>query len=185
MHYICPCARKGASGTRLGDNKVITITALLRTSSASVPPLTPEAQISAGFIYRTFSGLGPVQRSRASSMSKNPVEKPGKRFISSSVGLGSIAPPRAPPRSERLNFIASVLRNPKEKKTPDQMLTPCSLVVYLNDVVFGSQEPRHLQYVADLEDLNVYKVVNGRKLYGAPSDFTFSIKVFTSSGPEM
>lgn len=65
------------------------------------------------------------------------------------------------------------------------MLTPCSLVVYLNDVVFGSQEPRHLQYVADLEDLNVYKVVNGRKLYGAPSDFTFSIKVFTSSGPEM
>uniref|UniRef100_A0A3P8VIU4 Growth factor receptor bound protein 7 n=2 Tax=Cynoglossus semilaevis TaxID=244447 RepID=A0A3P8VIU4_CYNSE len=41
----------------------------------------------------------------------------------------------------------------------------------------SSKEPRHLQYVADLEDLNVYKVVNGRKLYGAPSDFTFSIKL--------
>uniref|UniRef100_A0A8C4E0X1 Growth factor receptor bound protein 7 n=1 Tax=Dicentrarchus labrax TaxID=13489 RepID=A0A8C4E0X1_DICLA len=40
----------------------------------------------------------------------------------------------------------------------------------------SSKEPRHLQYVADLEDLNVYTVVNGRKLYGAPLDFTFCIK---------
>ncbi|XP_028332126.1 growth factor receptor-bound protein 7 [Gouania willdenowi] len=40
----------------------------------------------------------------------------------------------------------------------------------------SSKEPRHLQYVADLEDLNVYVVVNSRKLYGAPSDFTFCIK---------
>lgn len=39
------------------------------------------------------------------------------------------------------------------------------------------QEPRHLQYVADLNDLNVYSVVNSRKLYGAPNDFTFCIKV--------
>lgn len=39
------------------------------------------------------------------------------------------------------------------------------------------QEPRHLQYVADLGDLNVYTVVNSRKLYGAPTDFTFCIKV--------
>lgn len=39
------------------------------------------------------------------------------------------------------------------------------------------QEPRHLQYVADLGDLNVYSVVNSRKLYGAPNDFTFCIKV--------
>lgn len=39
-----------------------------------------------------------------------------------------------------------------------------------------SKEPRHLQYVADLEDLNVYTVVNSRKLYGAPADFTFCIK---------
>lgn len=42
------------------------------------------------------------------------------------------------------------------------------------------QEPRHLQYVADLEGLNVYSVVNSRKLYGAPSDFTFCIKVSSS-----
>ncbi|XP_076616394.1 growth factor receptor-bound protein 7 isoform X2 [Chaetodon auriga] len=38
------------------------------------------------------------------------------------------------------------------------------------------QEPRHLQYVADLDDLNVYAVVNGRKLYGAPAEFSFCIK---------
>lgn len=42
------------------------------------------------------------------------------------------------------------------------------------------QEPRHLQYVADLEGLNVYSVVNSRKLYGAPTDFTFCIKVSAS-----
>lgn len=42
------------------------------------------------------------------------------------------------------------------------------------------QEPRHLQYVADLKDLNVYSVVNSHKLYGAPTDFTFCIKVGTS-----
>ncbi|XP_060950832.1 growth factor receptor-bound protein 7 [Limanda limanda] len=40
----------------------------------------------------------------------------------------------------------------------------------------SSKEPRHLQYVADLEDLNVCTVVNSRKLYGAPADFTFCIK---------
>ncbi|KPP67661.1 growth factor receptor-bound protein 7-like [Scleropages formosus] len=40
----------------------------------------------------------------------------------------------------------------------------------------SSKEPRHLQYVADLEDLNIYGVIDGRKLYGAPSDFTFCIK---------
>ncbi|XP_034050542.1 growth factor receptor-bound protein 7 isoform X2 [Thalassophryne amazonica] len=40
----------------------------------------------------------------------------------------------------------------------------------------SSKEPRHLQYVADLEDLNVYTVVNSRKLYGAPTDFTFCVK---------
>uniref|UniRef100_A0A8C9ZY97 Growth factor receptor bound protein 7 n=1 Tax=Sander lucioperca TaxID=283035 RepID=A0A8C9ZY97_SANLU len=42
----------------------------------------------------------------------------------------------------------------------------------------SSKEPRHLQYVADLDDLNVYTVVNSRKLYGAPADFTFCIKPF-------
>ncbi|XP_020506174.2 growth factor receptor-bound protein 7 [Labrus bergylta] len=40
----------------------------------------------------------------------------------------------------------------------------------------SSKEPRHLQYVADLDELNVYTVVNSRKLYGAPADFTFCIK---------
>ncbi|XP_031697825.1 growth factor receptor-bound protein 10-like [Anarrhichthys ocellatus] len=40
----------------------------------------------------------------------------------------------------------------------------------------SSKEPRHLQYVADLDDLNVYTVVNSRKQYGAPADFTFCIK---------
>lgn len=49
-------------------------------------------------------------------------------------------------------------------------------------VSVGDQEPRHLQYVADLEDLNVYTVVNSRKLYGAPADFTFCFKVSTWSG---
>lgn len=44
----------------------------------------------------------------------------------------------------------------------------------------SEQEPRHLQYVADLEGLNVYSVVNSRKLYGAPTDFTFCIRVGTS-----
>ncbi|XP_029933029.1 growth factor receptor-bound protein 7 isoform X2 [Myripristis murdjan] len=40
----------------------------------------------------------------------------------------------------------------------------------------SSKEPRHLQYVADLDELNVYTVANSRKLYGAPADFTFCIK---------
>ncbi|XP_061563725.1 growth factor receptor-bound protein 7 [Cololabis saira] len=40
----------------------------------------------------------------------------------------------------------------------------------------SSKEPRHLQCIADLEDLNVYMVVNGRKVYGSPAEFTFCIK---------
>ncbi|CAJ1081443.1 growth factor receptor-bound protein 7 [Xyrichtys novacula] len=40
----------------------------------------------------------------------------------------------------------------------------------------SSKEPRHLHCVADLDELNVYTVVNSRKLYGAPADFTFCIK---------
>ncbi|XP_027145621.1 growth factor receptor-bound protein 7 isoform X2 [Larimichthys crocea] len=40
----------------------------------------------------------------------------------------------------------------------------------------SSKEPRHLNCVAHLDDLNVYAVVNSRKLYGAPADFTFCIK---------
>nr|XP_055038851.1 growth factor receptor-bound protein 7 isoform X1 [Misgurnus anguillicaudatus] len=39
-----------------------------------------------------------------------------------------------------------------------------------------SKEPRHLQFIADLEDLNVFTVFNGRKLYGAPSEHVFCVK---------
>ncbi|XP_067233957.1 growth factor receptor-bound protein 7 isoform X5 [Chanodichthys erythropterus] len=39
-----------------------------------------------------------------------------------------------------------------------------------------SKEPRHLQFVGDLEDLNVFTVFNGRKLYGAPEAHVFCIK---------
>ncbi|XP_030196688.1 growth factor receptor-bound protein 7 [Gadus morhua] len=40
----------------------------------------------------------------------------------------------------------------------------------------SSKEPRHLQCVADLGQLSVFQVVNGRRLYGAPSNYTFCIK---------
>lgn len=39
-----------------------------------------------------------------------------------------------------------------------------------------SKEPRHLQFVGDLQDLDVYTVSNGRKLYGAPEPYVFCIK---------
>ena len=39
------------------------------------------------------------------------------------------------------------------------------------------QDPRHLQYVADVNESNVYVVTQGRKLYGMPTDFGFCIKV--------
>ncbi|KAI4533533.1 hypothetical protein MJG53_015297 [Ovis ammon polii x Ovis aries] len=38
------------------------------------------------------------------------------------------------------------------------------------------QDPRHLQYVADVNESNVYVVTQGRKLYGMPTDFGFCIK---------
>ncbi|CAL8303419.1 unnamed protein product [Lota lota] len=40
----------------------------------------------------------------------------------------------------------------------------------------SSKEPRHLQCVADLGQLSVFQVVNSRRLYGAPSNYTFCIK---------
>ncbi|XP_031416734.1 growth factor receptor-bound protein 7 isoform X1 [Clupea harengus] len=40
----------------------------------------------------------------------------------------------------------------------------------------SSKEPRHLHYVADLADLNMYTVTNSRKLYTAPSEHTFCVK---------
>ncbi|XP_043082244.1 growth factor receptor-bound protein 10 isoform X2 [Puntigrus tetrazona] len=39
-----------------------------------------------------------------------------------------------------------------------------------------SKEPRHLQFIGDLEDLNVFTVFNGRKQYGAPGEHVFCIK---------
>ncbi|XP_041581068.1 growth factor receptor-bound protein 7 isoform X1 [Vulpes lagopus] len=39
-----------------------------------------------------------------------------------------------------------------------------------------SKDPRHLQYVADVNESNVYVVTEGRKLYGMPTDFGFCIK---------
>ncbi|XP_007482366.1 growth factor receptor-bound protein 7 isoform X1 [Monodelphis domestica] len=39
-----------------------------------------------------------------------------------------------------------------------------------------SKDPRHLQYVADVNESNVYLVTKGRKLYGMPTDFGFCVK---------
>ncbi|KAK7118697.1 hypothetical protein R3I94_022256 [Phoxinus phoxinus] len=39
-----------------------------------------------------------------------------------------------------------------------------------------SKEPRHLQFAGDLQDLDVFTVFNGRKLYGAPEPYVFCIK---------
>ncbi|KAK3551500.1 hypothetical protein QTP70_017374 [Hemibagrus guttatus] len=44
----------------------------------------------------------------------------------------------------------------------------------------SSKEPRHLQCVADLEDVSVYTVANSRKLYSSPKGHTFCLK--TSRG---
>lgn len=60
-------------------------------------------------------------------------------------------------------------------------LYPCFVFYSCLHHVPVNQEPRHLQCVSDLENLNVYTVVNSRKLHGAPADFTFCIKVSTSS----
>ncbi|XP_004633768.1 growth factor receptor-bound protein 7 isoform X2 [Octodon degus] len=39
-----------------------------------------------------------------------------------------------------------------------------------------SKDTRHLQYVADVNESNVYVVTQGRKLYGMPTDFGFCVK---------
>lgn len=39
-----------------------------------------------------------------------------------------------------------------------------------------SKDPRHLQYVADINESNVYVVTQGHKLYGIPTDFGFCVK---------
>lgn len=100
-------------------------------------------------------------------MLKNQVERPGRRSISSCAARDSTAPPRAHPRSA----------GPAQSQTLVTVTTWPLVWVNRGSVCVFVQEPRHLQYVADLDDLNVYTVVNSRKLYGAPTDFTFCIKV--------
>ncbi|XP_010618339.1 growth factor receptor-bound protein 7 isoform X3 [Fukomys damarensis] len=46
-----------------------------------------------------------------------------------------------------------------------------------------SKDPRHLQYVADVNESNVYVVTQGRKLYGLPTDFGFCVKAWTCPVP--
>lgn len=100
-------------------------------------------------------------------MLKNQVERPGRRSISSFAARDSTAPARARPRSA----------GPAQSQTLVTVTTWPLVWVNRGSVCVFVQEPRHLQYVADLGDLNVYTVVNSRKLYGAPTDFTFCIKV--------
>lgn len=51
--------------------------------------------------------------------------------------------------------------------------------LYQVRLICAVQDPRHLQYVADVNESNVYVVTQGRKLYGMPTDFGFCIKVKT------
>uniref|UniRef100_A0A3Q2CSN2 Growth factor receptor bound protein 7 n=1 Tax=Cyprinodon variegatus TaxID=28743 RepID=A0A3Q2CSN2_CYPVA len=44
------------------------------------------------------------------------------------------------------------------------------------------KDPRHLRFAADLDVSNVYTVVDGCKLYGAPTDFNFCIKPTRNQG---
>lgn len=46
-----------------------------------------------------------------------------------------------------------------------------------------SQEPRHLQLLADLEDCSVFSVFSGKKQYSIPTDFGFCIKVSPQPWP--
>ncbi|XP_069791451.1 growth factor receptor-bound protein 14 isoform X2 [Narcine bancroftii] len=40
-----------------------------------------------------------------------------------------------------------------------------------------SKEPRHLQFIADLNENNVYTLLSGKKMYGAPTNFGFCLKL--------
>ncbi|MBN3326388.1 GRB14 protein, partial [Atractosteus spatula] len=44
-----------------------------------------------------------------------------------------------------------------------------------------SKEPRHLQFIAEFSDNDVYSLLSARKMYGAPTDYGFCIKP-TKSG---
>ncbi|TNN79740.1 Growth factor receptor-bound protein 10 [Liparis tanakae] len=41
---------------------------------------------------------------------------------------------------------------------------------------YVKEEPRHLQFLADLEDSNIFTVISGKKQHGAPTDYEFCIK---------
>jgi len=45
------------------------------------------------------------------------------------------------------------------------------------DLARPPQDPRHLQYFADLTESNIYYVTQGKKHYGMPTEFGFCIKV--------
>uniref|UniRef100_A0A9J7ZKW8 Growth factor receptor bound protein 14 n=1 Tax=Cyprinus carpio carpio TaxID=630221 RepID=A0A9J7ZKW8_CYPCA len=40
-----------------------------------------------------------------------------------------------------------------------------------------SKEPRHLQFIAEFSDSDVYTLLSGKKVYGAPTDYGFCVKV--------
>ncbi|XP_048871403.1 growth factor receptor-bound protein 14 isoform X2 [Brienomyrus brachyistius] len=46
-----------------------------------------------------------------------------------------------------------------------------------------SKEPRHLQFVAEFGDSDVYTLLSARKMHGAPTDYGFCIKPNKSSSP--
>lgn len=39
------------------------------------------------------------------------------------------------------------------------------------------KEPRHLQFIAEFSDSDVYTLLSGKKVYGAPTDYGFCVKV--------
>ncbi|KAG9340869.1 hypothetical protein JZ751_020062, partial [Albula glossodonta] len=47
----------------------------------------------------------------------------------------------------------------------------------------ASKEPRHLQFIAEFSDSDVYTLLSGRKTQGAPTDYGFCIKPNKSSSP--
>ncbi|XP_051565560.1 growth factor receptor-bound protein 14-like [Myxocyprinus asiaticus] len=44
-----------------------------------------------------------------------------------------------------------------------------------------SKEPRHLQFIAEFSDSDVYTLLSARKVYGAPTDYGFSVKASKSN----
>jgi len=39
------------------------------------------------------------------------------------------------------------------------------------------KEPRHLQFIAEFSDSDVYTLLSAKKVYGAPTDYGFCVKV--------